>query len=37
MIFYDCDTILGVRNDGRLKYGWDIDEETTDPELSMDG
>ena len=37
MIFYDCDTILGVRNDGRLKYGWDIDEETTDPELSTDG
>lgn len=34
MIFYDCDTILGVRNDGRLKYGWDIDENTTDPELS---
>lgn len=34
MIFYDNDTILGVRNDGRLKYGWDIDEETTDPELS---
>ena len=33
-IFYDCDTILGVRNDGRLKYGWDIDEETTDPELT---
>lgn len=31
MIFYDNDTILGVRNDGRLKYGWDIDEETTDP------
>ena len=36
MIFYDCDTILGVRNDGRLKYGWDIDENTTDPELSTD-
>lgn len=34
MIFYDCDTILGVRNDGRLKYGWDIDENSTDPELS---
>ncbi len=34
MIFYDCDTILGVRNDGRLKYPWDVDEETTDPELS---
>lgn len=34
MIFYDNDTILGVRNDGRLKYGWDIDHETADPELS---
>lgn len=34
MIFYDCDTILGVRNDGRLKYSWDVDENTTDPELS---
>lgn len=33
-IFYDCDTILGVRNDGRLKYHWDIDEESIDPELS---
>ena len=36
MIFYDCDTILGVRNDGRLKYNWDVDENTTDPELSTD-
>lgn len=36
MIFYDCDTILGVRNDGRLKYSWDIDENTTDPELSTE-
>lgn len=36
MIFYDCDTILGVRNDGRLKYSWDINEETTDPELSTE-
>lgn len=34
MIFYDCDTIMGVRNDGRLKYSWDIDEESTDPELT---
>lgn len=34
MIFYDCDTILGVRNDGRLKYNWDVNEDTTDPELS---
>ena len=33
-IFYDNDTILGVRNDGKLKYSWDIDENTTDPELS---
>lgn len=36
MIFYDCDTILGVRNDGRLKYSWDVDENTTDPELSTE-
>ena len=36
MIFYDCDTILGVRNDGRLKYGWDVDENTADPELSTE-
>lgn len=36
MIFYDNDTILGVRNDGRLRYDWDIDEETIDPELSSD-
>ena len=34
MIFYDNDTILGVRNDGRLKYDWDVNEETIDPELS---
>ena len=34
MIFYDNDTILGVRNDGRLKYNWDVDENTVDPELS---
>ena len=33
MIFYDNDTILGVRNDGRLKYNWDIDENTIDTEL----
>lgn len=32
-IFYDNDTMLGVRNDGQLKYGWDINEETIDPEL----
>lgn len=36
MIFYDNDTILGVRNDGRLKYDWDVTEETLDPELSTD-
>lgn len=34
MIFYDNDTILGVRNDGRLKYNWDVDENTIDAELS---
>lgn len=33
-IFYDNDTIMGVRNDGRLKYGWDIDQDTIDPELT---
>lgn len=36
MIFYDCDTILGVRNDGRLKYSWDVDENTVDSELSTE-
>ena len=36
MIFYDCDTILGVRNDGRLKYSWDVDENAVDPELSTE-
>lgn len=30
------DTILGVRNDGRLKYSWDVDENTVDPELSTE-
>ena len=34
MIFYDNDTILGVRNDGRLRYNWDVDENTIDKELS---
>ncbi len=33
-IFYDNDTILGVRNDGRLRYNWDVDENTIDPELT---
>lgn len=37
MIFYDNDTILGVRNDGRLRYHWDINEETIDTELSVGG
>lgn len=32
-IFYDNDTILGVRNDGRLKYHWSIDRQTIDPEF----
>lgn len=36
-IFYDNDTIIGVRNDGRLKYKWDIDENSTDTELSVGG
>ena len=34
MIFYDNDTIFGVRNDGRLKYAWDVNENTIDTELS---
>lgn len=34
MIFYDCDTILGLRNDGRLKYSWDVNNNTIDTELS---
>lgn len=34
MIFYDNDTILGLRNDGRLKYNWDVNENTVDTELS---
>lgn len=36
-IFYDMDTVMGVRNDGRLKYGFDIDHNTIDPELSVGG
>lgn len=36
MIFYDNDTINGVRNDSRLKYSWDIDENTLDTDLSND-
>lgn len=31
-IFYDNDTIMGVRNDGRLKYNWDVNENTIDTE-----
>ena len=31
-IFYDGDTINGVRNDGRLKYHWDLNRQTIDPE-----
>lgn len=33
-INYDNDTILGVRNDGRLKYGPEIDRNSIDPELN---
>lgn len=33
-IYYDCDTIWGLRNDGRLKYNWDVNENTLDPELT---
>ena len=32
-ILYDNDTILGVRNDGLLRYGPEIDRQTTDPEI----
>ena len=32
-ILYDNDTILGVRNDGLLKYGPEIDRQSPDPEL----
>jgi len=33
-IFYDNDTIMGVRNDGRLKYHWDIDHDSIDTEIT---
>lgn len=33
-INYDNDTILGVRNDGRLKYGPDITRKSWDPEIN---
>ena len=36
-INYDNDTILGVRNDGLLRYSPDIDRQSTDPELSRPG
>ncbi|MFR9651404.1 MAG: CotH kinase family protein, partial [Rikenellaceae bacterium] len=35
-IFYDNDTVLGVRNDGRLKYDPFVDRQTIDTELSTD-
>ncbi len=31
-INYDNDTILGVRNDGLLKFGYDIDRQSRDPD-----
>ena len=31
-INYDNDTINGVRNDGALKFGYDIDRQTVDPD-----
>lgn len=31
-INYDNDTILGVRNDGLLKFGYDIDRQSKDPD-----
>ena len=33
-INYDNDTILGVRNDGLLKFGYDIDRQSKDPDNS---
>jgi len=36
-IFYDNDTINGLRNDGRNKYPWWMDENTLDEELSVGG
>lgn len=36
-IFYDNDTINGLRNDGRNKYPWWMDENTLDDELSVGG
>ena len=32
-INYDNDTVLGVRNDGFLKYNWDLDRNTFDYEV----
>lgn len=29
-IYYDNDTIFGLKNDGRLRYNWDVNEETLD-------
>ena len=29
-IYYDCDTIFGLKNDGRLRYNWDVNENTLD-------
>lgn len=33
-IFYDNDTLMGVRNDSRLIYLWDINRQSIDTELS---
>lgn len=33
LIPYDNDTILGVRNDGKVVYDYDIDEETMDTQI----
>lgn len=33
-INYDNDTVLGVRNDGLLKYGPDIDRQSWDPQIN---
>ena len=37
LIYYDNDTMKGLRNDSRNKYPWWVDENTLDEELSVGG
>lgn len=37
LIYYDNDTMKGLRNDSRNKYPWWVDENTLDDELSVGG